>query len=70
MKRFGQIIGFVGLFLIIADGFWLKLAFSWWSTVGSLCLLGLGFALAGIGGVLFKRDSPGAKDSDPKPPIN
>ena len=65
MKQFGLIVGFIGLTLVLAAGSWLKLAFAWWSTGASLCLIGVGLVLAGIGGALFKRRSAGAKDSAP-----
>jgi hypothetical protein len=69
MKRIAQLIGFAGLSSFIAGAFWLKyLAFTWWSTRTSLCLIAVGLAVAGIGGALYKRSNESAQDPNPQPP--
>jgi hypothetical protein len=69
MKRFGLVLVYVGVILVLVAGSWLKLVFAWWSTAATLCLIGLGAAIAATGGMLSKRGSVGVKDSGPKPPL-
>ena len=59
VKLFGRILLYAGLFVFFAAGSWLKVVFAWWSAAATLCLMGVGAAIAGIGGFMLKHKSSG-----------
>jgi hypothetical protein len=59
MKRFGNILLYVGVSLVLAAGSWLKLIVAWWSTGATLCLIAVDAVIAGTGAFLSQRSSRG-----------